>query len=130
MLKIMPFCTCSAAVSCLYSIDENTFATGDDDGHVCLWDVRSSSPKCYASLKVSEDCISGMVTNQEKRLLACTSTDGSLFSVRIRGGKVQTESEVYDNEFNCVSLFKQESKLAVGSGNGELNGFEKEMKAI
>ncbi|XP_021963280.1 WD repeat-containing protein 55 homolog isoform X2 [Folsomia candida] len=111
----------TAAVSSLYSIDENTFATGDDDGYLLLWDLRTRNS--YANLKVSEDCISSMITSHEKRLLACTATDGSLFAVRIRGGSIDTQSEIYESEFNCIGLFKQESKIAVGNGQGSVYVF-------
>lgn len=81
-----------------------------------VWDMRVGN--AYASLKISEDSISSMITNREKRILACTATDGSLIAVKIRGGSIQTESEVYESEFNCIGLFKQESKLAIGNGQG------------
>lgn len=63
-----------------------------------------------------------MITSHEKRLLACTATDGSLFAVRIRGGSIDTQSEIYESEFNCIGLFKQESKIAVGNGQGNFVG--------
>jgi hypothetical protein len=69
-----------------------------------------------------------MITNREKRLLACTSTDGSLFTISIRGGAVKSESEMYDSGFNCIGLFKQESKLAVGNDEGnKSNQIKQEM---
>jgi WD40 repeat protein len=83
-----------------------------------VWDNRTKNS--YATLKVSEDPISSMITNKDKRLLACTGADGTLFAIQIRNGSVQTESDVYESGFNCLGLFKQDTKLAVGNGEGKI----------
>jgi len=65
-----------------------------------------------------------MISNDDKKILLCSSAEGALYSLKIRGGgKVHTESEVYDYEFNALGLFKQDSKVAVGNGNGEIYVF-------
>lgn len=93
-------------------------ATGDDDGNMLLWDKRSQN--ATTSLRLGEDAITSMVSNDEKKVLVCTSEEGAIYAVKIRAGKVQVESEIYDYEFNCSCVFKQESKLAVGDGKGDV----------
>jgi len=87
-----------------------------------VWDKRSKQPAI--SLKIGDDAITSMISNEEKRILICASAEGAIYAIKIRGGgKVQTESEIYDPEFNCLGLFKQESKIAVGSGSGDVYVF-------
>lgn len=61
-----------------------------------------------------------MVSNDDRRVLACTSEEGAIYAIKIRAGKVQVESEIYNYEFNCSCVFKQERKLAVGDGKGDV----------
>lgn len=79
-----------------------------------MWDKRNK--KSVSTLKIGEDAVTAMLSNNEKRILVCSSAEGAIYALKVRGGKVQTVSEMYDYEFNCLGLFKQESKLAVGSG--------------
>ncbi|CAL8140701.1 unnamed protein product [Orchesella dallaii] len=111
----------TAPVSSLYIIDEHLLASGDDDGNVLIWDNRSQTPNTPStSLRLGEDAITSMVTNIDKRVLVCASEEGAIYALKIRGGKVQVESEIYDYEFNCSCVFKQEAKLAVGDGKGDV----------
>lgn len=64
-------------------IDENLFATGDDDGTLKLWDLRQNGTSAVFSVKVVEDFISGIVTNSQKKLLCCTSGDGFLSTIHM-----------------------------------------------
>lgn len=64
-------------------IDENIFATGDDDGVVKLWDAREKEVRPIFSLKEVEDNISSITTNNQKRLLVCSSGDGYLTTINI-----------------------------------------------
>ena len=64
-------------------IDENLFATGDDDGTVKLWDVREKDSRPIFALKEVEDYISSIITNNQKKLLLCSSGDGYLTTINI-----------------------------------------------
>lgn len=64
-------------------IDENLFATGDDNGTVKMWDLRLKGTEPVFSLKLVEDFISSIISNSQKKLLCCTSSDGFLTTINI-----------------------------------------------
>ncbi|CAH1368515.1 unnamed protein product [Tenebrio molitor] len=107
-------------IYCLLVIDENLFATGDDDGCVKLWDLRQNSPNPIYRTKKNEDYISDMVTNESKHYLLCSSGDGSLTTIDLHGRKIHMQSEEYEEELTCLGLFRTESKLLAGSSKGRL----------
>ena len=109
-----------APLYCLLVIDENLFATGDDDGCVKLWDLRQNSPGPVYKTKKNEDYISDMVTNERKNFLLCSSGDGSLTTIDLNNRKVHMQSEEYEEELTCLGLFRSESKLLAGSSKGKL----------
>lgn len=56
---------------------------GDDDGTVKLWDLRERESKPIFSLKEVDDYISGILTNEAKKILLTTSGDGLLTAFNI-----------------------------------------------
>ncbi|XP_044266489.1 WD repeat-containing protein 55 homolog [Tribolium madens] len=109
-----------APIYCLLVVDENLFATGDDEGCVKLWDLRQNSPNPVYRTKKNEDYISDLVTNEAKSLLLCSSGDGSLTTIDLNNRKIHMQSEEYDEELTCLGLFRSESKLLAGSSKGRL----------
>ncbi|XP_034949790.1 WD repeat-containing protein 55 homolog [Chelonus insularis] len=101
-------------------LTEHTFATGDDSGTVKLWDLRQNNNKPTFSIKEVNDYISSMITNEEKKYLICASGDGSLLTLDIRSKKIFCQSVEYDEEFTCLGLFKNNTKVLVGCSTGKL----------
>ncbi|KAJ8973266.1 hypothetical protein NQ317_017721, partial [Molorchus minor] len=101
-------------------IDENLFSTGDDDGTVKIWDTREKDDRPIYKTRKNEDYISGMVTNESKELLICSSGDGSLLTIDLRNRKIFMQSEEYEEELTCLGLFRSETKLVSGSSKGKL----------
>lgn len=62
-------------------ISEHTFATGDDDGVLKMWDLRQKEP--VFKLKEVEDFISCIITNDQKKYLLMTSGDGYLTTINL-----------------------------------------------
>lgn len=99
------------------NIGEHTFATGDDDGTLKLWDVRQKD--AVFSLKPVEDFISSILTcQQQQKYLLLTSGDGFLTTINIAQRKLYVQSEPYEEEMNCMATFKRDSKLVVGTSKG------------
>ncbi|XP_031840230.1 WD repeat-containing protein 55 homolog [Nomia melanderi] len=101
-------------------IGEHMFATGDDDGVVKLWDLRQAGNVPVFSIKKMEDYVSSIITNREGKYLVCGSGDGSLTTFNILGKKLHVQSEEYDEELTCLGLFKNETKILVGTSKGKM----------
>ncbi|CRK86552.1 CLUMA_CG000142, isoform A [Clunio marinus] len=104
-------------------LDENLIATGDDDGTVRLWDTRIRESSPTFSLKEVEDYISCIITNNQKKLLVCLSGDGYVTALNIGSKKMFVQSEPYEEELTCGGIFRNESKLVVGSSKGNFYTF-------
>ncbi|XP_078049196.1 WD repeat-containing protein 55 homolog [Augochlora pura] len=101
-------------------IGEHMFATGDDDGVVKLWDLRQKGNDPIFSIKKMEDYVSSIITNSEGKYLVCGSGDGSLTTFNIPGRKLHVQSEEYEEDLTCLGLFKNETKILVGSSKGKM----------
>ncbi|XP_076646887.1 WD repeat-containing protein 55 homolog [Halictus rubicundus] len=107
-------------VNTMTVIGEHIFATGDDDGVVKLWDLRQKGSEPVFSIKKMEDYVSSIITNRDGKYLVCGSGDGSLTTFNIPGKKLHVQSEEYDEELTCLGLFKNETKILVGSSKGKM----------
>lgn len=104
-------------------LDENLLASGDDNGTVRLWDSRIKGNDPVFSLKEVDDYISCIITNNQKRLLVCTSGDGYVTTLNIPGKKMLVQSEPYEEELTCAGIYRNESKVVVGSSKGNFYTF-------
>ncbi|EEB12435.1 WD-repeat protein, putative [Pediculus humanus corporis] len=102
----------------LYVFDTNIICTGDEEGTVKVWDIRRNKP--VMSFKKMEDFVSDMVTNEAKKVLVCSSGDGTITSFNISSKKMLIQSEGYDSELNCMQLIKHERKLVTCSSKGKM----------
>nr|CAH7729861.1 unnamed protein product [Callosobruchus chinensis] len=107
-------------IYCITVIDENIFATGDDDGTIKLWDLREKGDTQIWKTRKNEDYISDISTNESKQYLVCSSGDGSLTTIDLKNRSVFMQSEEYDEDLTCLGLFRSETKLVAGSSKGKL----------
>lgn len=96
------------AVYTISTLNENLFATGDDNGTVKLWDLRINDDKSVFSLKKNEDYISDIVTHSDEKYLFCSSGDGSITTIDLRGRYIHIYSKI-NNVFNKISIFPENS---------------------
>uniref|UniRef100_A0A336KI46 WD repeat-containing protein 55 homolog n=1 Tax=Culicoides sonorensis TaxID=179676 RepID=A0A336KI46_CULSO len=104
-------------------LDENMFATGDDEGTVSLWDIRQKDSAPIFSLKEVDDYISALLSNEGKKYLLATSGDGTLTTISIPGKKLYVQSEPYEEELTCLGIFRNSSKVITGTSKGNFYAF-------
>jgi WD repeat-containing protein 55 len=118
-------------------IDENVFVTGDDNGCVKLWDIRSNQETM--SFHRQEDFITCFCYHPDTSTLLCTSGDSTLCSYDTRkkipkndssatsgagasGGAIQVSDE-QESELTCVTVLKNGKKVICGTQKGVLLTF-------
>uniref|UniRef100_A0A0G4HX61 Uncharacterized protein n=1 Tax=Chromera velia CCMP2878 TaxID=1169474 RepID=A0A0G4HX61_9ALVE len=112
----------SAGVNSLLVLDEHTFAAGDDEGQIKLWDVRQ--PKSVFQINENDDFISDMQIANDKKSLVVTSGDGTLavYDLRAKGDLVAM-SDPQEDEFLSCLLMHDGQKVVCGTQLGVLGIF-------
>ncbi|XP_033741992.1 WD repeat-containing protein 55-like [Pecten maximus] len=100
---------------------ENFLATGDDDGNLKVWDLRTNSAEM--EVKHNEEFISDMVIDDQHKVLIATSGDGTLTAFNIRRKRMDIQSELFDSELLSLTRLKEKGKVVCGTGEGVLNIF-------
>ncbi|KAK7096699.1 WD repeat-containing protein 55-like [Littorina saxatilis] len=106
------------AINSLLVTGERFVVTGDDDGTLKLWDMRSKA--ATMELKECDDFISDMMIDQDQRILLAASGDGTLSAFNIRQKKLVMQSELHDSELLSLCAVKEQRKVVCGSGDGIL----------
>ncbi|EPS63863.1 hypothetical protein M569_10919, partial [Genlisea aurea] len=107
-----------AAVNRIVNLTESSFASGDDEGCIKVWDTRQRS--CTNSFHPHEEYISDMTFASESMKLIGTSGDGTLSVCNLRSSKVQTRSEFSEDELLSVVIMKNGRKVICGAQSGAL----------
>merc|ERR1712059_73302 len=110
------------SVSCL---DPNTAVTGDEDGFVKMWDIRTSDSNSVMTFKRFDEYVSSFQLMSANTLIAA-SGEGTIQSFDLRQRKPDVQSEMYDGEMNCLGTVRGGTKLVVGSGAGPVYVFNKD----
>lgn len=105
----------------LLPIDNYLLASGEDDGQVVLWDFRMASP--VACFEDCTDYISSLAVSKDKKTLLAASGEGVLAAYNVKGKKLEMQSETFDYDFLSIGIFKNDTKVVVGAGDGSLNIF-------
>ncbi|GAB6023440.1 WD domain repeat-containing protein 55 [Chamberlinius hualienensis] len=106
---------------CLEVIDENTLATGDDNGTVKVWDLRSK--KSTMEEKQMDEFVSSLNMAKDRKTLIVTSGEGTVTAFNIRARRMQLQSELCGTEFTCSTFVKGGQKFVVGCHKGILHIF-------
>lgn len=86
---------------------KNLIASGDDEGVVKLWDVRSGS-SCVASFENAQsDFISGFACNDDGSTLLSSSGDCTLCAFDLRAATTQNTGDHSDSMGQSNSLFRR-----------------------
>ncbi|XP_041061356.1 WD repeat-containing protein 55 [Carcharodon carcharias] len=106
----------SAAINSLKLIDENLFATGDDDGLLKVWDLRKETS--FMEMKNHDDYISDITIDQNKKILLTTSGDGTMCVFNIKRRRFDLQSEFQDGDLTSLAIMKRGSKVVCSSTEG------------
>ncbi|SAM01719.1 hypothetical protein [Absidia glauca] len=103
----------------IQALDLNRIATGDDEGIIKIWDMRTP-PTVAQQYTVHDDFISDMTFNQGKSTLVAAGGDGvlSIHDTRKLDKKVATC--VLDDELLTLTTIKNEEQVVAGSQSGAL----------
>ncbi|KAI8871639.1 WD40 repeat-like protein [Ramicandelaber brevisporus] len=120
----------NAAINCVKQLNENVMATGDDNGCVKIWDMRTASSAAGSdSLKPAQqftenaDFIADMAFQPDKRYLFTAGGDGCMAVYDIRKPKPVAVSENQDDELLSIQVMKNGSKVIYGSQDGVIGLF-------
>ncbi|XP_067872029.1 WD repeat-containing protein 55 [Heterodontus francisci] len=106
----------SAAINSLKLIDENLFATGDDNGLLKVWDLRKETS--FMEMKNHDDYISDIAVDQNKKILLTTSGDGTMCVFNIKRRRFDLQSEFQDGDLTSLAIMKRGSKVVCSSSEG------------
>ena len=114
-----------APINALTLLDRIGAATGDDDGSVVCWDLRSSS--AALKFKENEDYIADLVyveqVKNNRNTLVAAGGDGHLSVFDLRAGRLWARSDAQEDELLCVALVKEGRKLLCGTQMGTVGIF-------
>ncbi|XP_039630811.1 WD repeat-containing protein 55 isoform X1 [Polypterus senegalus] len=106
----------SSSINSLLLIDENLFATGDDNGMLKVWDLRKGTS--FMEMKQHEDYISDITIDLQKKILLTTSGDGTMGVFNIKRRRFELSSEFQNGDLTSVAIMKHGKKVACGSSEG------------
>jgi WD40 repeat protein len=97
-----------SAIYTLKYIDENLVVSGDDDGEINIWDLRTAQ-SAYQVHEQREGTVTDFVWDQARNFLLSTSTYGTLAVYDLRKpaqakDKLYAMSDEMDEEMNCIAL--------------------------
>ena len=102
-------------------------ATGDEDGVIKIFDLRSNSSSqknkgCVMTYKEHEDFISSFAIHTKEKCLLASSGDGTLSAhdLRTNKAKLRTETDA-DDEILSLAVVKEGKKVITGTQSGVLN---------
>ncbi|OQV18720.1 WD repeat-containing protein 55-like protein [Hypsibius exemplaris] len=112
-----------ASIFCVLPFGDHGIVTGDDDGCVKVWDLRSEA--ATMEFHDNNECITAMACDDdEQKTLLATSGDGTLSAFNLRRKRLDLQSEAFSSELTSVAIIKGGSKVVCGTGDGALLVFK------
>ncbi|CAM9486242.1 unnamed protein product, partial [Chrysoparadoxa australica] len=107
-------------VNTLCIVSENLVASGDDQGAICVWDIRTRGKAMQHAAGLHTDFISDMTLGAEGKDLLASSGDATLSVFDTRQRKLLGRSDDQEDELLSVQVLKHGRKVVCGSQNGVL----------
>ena len=109
----------SSAINTLQTLDAKLFASGDDDGHVSVWDYRmKSSNAAVHQYHDNEDYISDLCYVATSKTLIAAGGDGYLSVFDIRKPTLLARSDNMETEILSLASVKNTRKIVCGFEDG------------
>ena len=84
-----------------YELNNNVYATGDDEGIVKLWDARiAKGVKSFDCSSVGKDAVSSLLSSSRLDYLSATCMDGSLTGINLKKLKIEAQVSTF-----CIFIF-------------------------
>ncbi|EDQ92783.1 uncharacterized protein MONBRDRAFT_21907 [Monosiga brevicollis MX1] len=99
---------------------EGMLASGDDDGHIKLWDLRQRTS--IATYRSHEDFVSDITVVPHKKTIISTGGDGRLCAHNWNTQKSKVSDQMED-ELLSVVVMKHHKKVVCGTQGGTINLF-------
>ena len=101
-------------------VDDNVFTTGNSNGCVELYDIRTN--KRIHSFKEQTEEISDIAYDNEYKsnYLLSSCIDGTLGVFDIRKMKLYALSDCIEDEINCMQIVKGGERVVCGTGEGNV----------
>ena len=114
-------------------LDPFNFCSGDDDGHIKLWDLRASPNEMQRSeiYEQQEGTISSLNYLKSENQILATSTNGSLgvYDLRMTNQnqslKLHAMSDFMESELNDLVVMKDGKLICCGASGGEVQIYHK-----
>ena len=105
------------AINKLAHLTENVLVTGDDDGTVKVWDIRTPTGEVM-NWSLHEDFVSGFCFVPDKNTLLSVGGDARLCAYDVRNPKNTFRSDDQEAEMHCVDVIKGGRKIVCGTQDG------------
>ncbi len=122
-------------ISALTHIQGAVLASGDDDGTIKVWDVRGhaeTAVKPVLTFAQQHETITEFAVEESRGTLLATSNEGTLtaYDLRQPKGAVQDQSNCFEEDLLSLAVLKGGSKVVVGSQEGNLHIFSRELLQV
>jgi len=109
----------TSGISTMTIHKEYNLITGDDEGVIKLWDLRTKNN--VHEWNENEDFISEFAIHSDGNTLLAAGGDGYLSVLDIRKGKLEARSDNLEDELLSISIIKNGTKVVTGTQDGILS---------
>ena len=94
------------AVNAVKFLGGDILVSGDDDGGVRVWDLRTASKPVH-SWKEHEGTVNGFEFNEEEQMVCSVANDGCLGVWDLRKGTLFAMSDSFEEDLTAVCVVKE-----------------------
>jgi len=105
-------------ITCVKCVGNKSFATGDENGVVCLWDHRERG-RALVRWRLGEGEISDLIVGDDgKGIIACCK-DGAVGKYDVPAQRLM-EEHTFSTPISCMALLRHDTRLVLGDASGRI----------